>query len=1056
MARASRAAARERAHQDGKRGAATAQGASAPEKTLDIASQAADLHTADMAAHEPGTFDAAAFKIEVKKAIEGMAPPATLEEADEFQESGKAGEAAGTIAGLVTAGRQGAAQPIATSTAATPDTSKLKPKTVETMVNDRPGAAVSSVGAVGAVPDPAPAATVDLSAGPRQVDGELAAGNLTVEQLQNANEPEFTQALDARQEVAEHAEADPVAYRGFEAGVLPETAAEVTSVEGGALLGMHAARSGTLSAALAVKGSTRDADQQQQDAVHRSILGIHEQTKSAVQDLLTRLNKSVNTTFVDGEKAARETFERYVDVKMREYKDDRYSGWGGGALWLKDKAFDLPDEVNDFYAVGRTLYLHAMDRLLDVIAAQVTLMLTAAQVRILLGRQQVEDYVKGLPTWLTDLGTKTASRLDQRFDMLSAEVDAARDQLVDTVAHAYVDATSRLDARITELQEANKGFVSKAVDFVKGVAKTIYELGQLLLRVLIKAASVIGDIVAHPIRFLENLVAGIKGGLDKFVANFGRHLQESMLDLLLGELGRTGIRLPKSLDFAGIFDLVCQVLGLTYADIRRQLALRFGETTVLRMEQTVDVFALLAKEDLAGIWGKAREQISELPGMVIGAIEKYIVEKVITAGIGYIVALLTPFGAFIKACQGIIAIVGFIVDKAKQIADFVDAVLDSISAIAQGNVSAAVDKVDQALAGALTLAIAFLAKLAHLDGIGKKVHSIITAIRAPVKRGVDGIIDGAVALYQRTAGALGPAKSGAAVQKVPTHPTAPQEPPASSTIDEPVRMRGHLHHLINDGPGGALVLHSNGGILLNTIADPALQALVAAYNAARTQKDRHAAAEAVADWISANNPTGGPGGSAPGIGEIQRHGSKPPGLVNAGVPLWSLQSEHIIPFTVMRGLWDVIGVQAPAATRKMLSWDDANLTTIMIYQGAAVQKNSLEGGRRTRLAAEFSAMGERYWRRPDAGDQLAEDVMRRWVNRALQRELSWYLNLTWTVVQNEHAARDGDSTRGARRVEGSPLPQRTQIDDAGAQELADANTILAEALIELRRPERAR
>ena len=58
-------------------------------------------------------------------------------------------------------------------------------------------------------------------------------------------------------------------------------------------------------------------------------------------------------------------------------------------------------------------------------------------------------------------------------------------------------------------------------------------------------------------------------------------------------------------------------------------------------------------------------------------------ERVVRAGIGYIVALLNPAAAFIKACQGIYQIVMFIVERAKQIADFIDAVLDSISATAQ-------------------------------------------------------------------------------------------------------------------------------------------------------------------------------------------------------------------------------------------------------------------------------------------------------------------------------------------------------------------------------------
>jgi len=149
------------------------------------------------------------------------------------------------------------------------------------------------------------------------------------------------------------------------------------------------------------------------------------------------------------------------------------------------------------------------------------------------------------------------------------------------------------------------------------------------------------------------------------------------------------------------------------------------------------------------------KRLSELPDLVLGALKTYIIEQVVKAGIEYIVALLTPASGFIKACQGIYRLLSFIVDKAKQIADFIEAVLDSMAAIADGDTAAAAEKIDAALAGALKLALGFLAKLAHLDALAEKARAVIEAIRAPVRRVVDTIIDGAVGLYHSTIGSLG-------------------------------------------------------------------------------------------------------------------------------------------------------------------------------------------------------------------------------------------------------------------------------------------------------------
>ena len=43
---------------------------------------------------------------------------------------------------------------------------------------------------------------------------------------------------------------------------------------------------------------------------------------------------------------ARAQFEAYVDQKMSKFKADRYSGFFGGAKWLKDKLMGMPSEVN--------------------------------------------------------------------------------------------------------------------------------------------------------------------------------------------------------------------------------------------------------------------------------------------------------------------------------------------------------------------------------------------------------------------------------------------------------------------------------------------------------------------------------------------------------------------------------------------------------------------------------------------------------------------------------------------------------------------------------------
>lgn len=734
-------------HQSAADGAATAQGA-AESPSNDVPSQAAAAQVDEMSEQEPGTFDKQAFIEAVKEAIDKAAPK-NLEEADEFKDSGKAGDVKDEVQGQVTAGKEESEKDIKDAKDAPPDTSKGKPKQAEPMVNDEPGAQPSSVGAADAMPAKRPAEQTDLSAGPAEVDAKMADAEVTDEQIEKSNEPEFKGALKTRDEAKEHSKKAPAGYRSEEQGVLDKSRADAENVAGQELAGMHGSRVKALGKALDKKGDAKSADESKREQVASDIQEIYDDTKSDVTKILDDLDGKVDSAFTEGEQAARSAFESYVDKRMREYKDERYGGWDGPALWLKDKVCDLPDEVNRFYEDGRATYLSTMEGVIGDVADVVGDELTAARARIKKGRSEVQKYVAELPSELKEVGKEAEGELESEFDQLSSDVDSKQDALVDKVAEKYVEARDALDERIEELKEANKGLASKALDAVSGVVDTILKLKNMLLNVLAKAASVIGDIIADPIGFLGNLVEGVKGGLERFVSNIAGHLKQGLMGWLFGALGKAGLTMPASLDFAGILDLVLQVLGLTYTNVRSRLSKKIGEPLVAKMEQTVDVLKDFATKGIAGASEWIRDKVDDLEQTVVGEIKEFVVEKVIKAGVLWIAALLNPAAAFVKACKAIYDIVMFIVERGAEIMAFVNSVLDSVAAIAKGSVGAVVERIEGALAQALPLAISFLASLLGLGGISDKIRSIIDKVRAPINKAIDKVITGAVAMFKK-------------------------------------------------------------------------------------------------------------------------------------------------------------------------------------------------------------------------------------------------------------------------------------------------------------------
>src|SRR3546814_14224967 len=66
---------------------------------------------------------------------------------------------------------------------------------------------------------------------------------------------------------------------------------------------------------------------------------------------------------------------------------------------------------------------------------------------------------------------------------------------------------------------------------------------------------------------------------------------------------------------------------------------------------------LIVKNVISGgpgvLWEMLQEKFSDFQSMVVDEIKNFITEKVVKAGISWILGLLTPAGAFVKACQAI-------------------------------------------------------------------------------------------------------------------------------------------------------------------------------------------------------------------------------------------------------------------------------------------------------------------------------------------------------------------------------------------------------------------
>lgn len=724
--------------------------AAAVSPPAEIAGQAQANQVDEMQQAETPGFNKAAFKAKLMEKIKAAAPK-NLKEADDFKNNNTLGAVKGEMTSQVKDEKAVSQQPLEQKTKEAPDTSGIEPKPVTPLPQAEVGAPVASVGAEAAVPKPKGQSEVEqpLQHETQRMDQEMADADISEEQLATSNEPEFQSALAAKQDANANASEAPNAYRQAEQGELSQAEADAGTMAQQKLQGMHGDRAQILAQVAGQQVTAKGQDEQARSKVATDIQGIYDATKSKVETILGGLDSKVNTAFDSGAAQSQKAFEDHVGKKMDAYKSDRYSGVIGKGRWVKDKFMGLPSEVNVFYTEGRTLYLEKMDGVINQVVDIIATELNRAKTEVANGRQKVQAYVAKLPQDLQKVGQDAATSIQSQFDSLEQSVDAKQDELIDSLAQKYNEKLKAVDARITEMKAANKGLVDKAIGAIKGVVTTIKKLKNMLLSVLKGAASAIKGIIKDPIGFLGNLISGIKQGFDNFVGNIWEHLQGGLIGWLTGAMGSVGIQIPEDIfSLPGIFDLVMQILGMSWNYVRTKAVKLMGEPVVAAAEKAYDVFLLLQEKGPLGLWEHVQDQFTDLKETVIGEIKNMVITQVITAGVKWILGLLNPASAFVKACMLIYDIVMFFVNQGSQVLSLMKAVIDGVKAIASGSIGAVAKAIEGALVKSLPVVIGFLASLLGIGGLTGKVKKIITKIRGRIDKAIDKILLKAKKLFK--------------------------------------------------------------------------------------------------------------------------------------------------------------------------------------------------------------------------------------------------------------------------------------------------------------------
>lgn len=352
-------------------------------------------------------------------------------------------------------------------------------------------------------------------------------------------------------------------------------------------------------------------------------------------------------------------------------------------------------------------------------------------------RKRINKFIDDTVDGVKKIVNKIADDLKKGVEALAGALTAVLNKILDVFETILTAAVGIIGAVITGDFVAALKIAFLATCKIAGIDPNP------ILDFINRAGETIGKIFKDPIGFFKNVGKGVGQGINQFVTNIKKHLINGLITWLTGAMSDVPIQLPAKWDLKGIFSLVMQILGLTYRQLRAKLVKELGpkgEQVVSAMEKTVDFVIDFVKRGPIVLWEKIQNKFAEIKAMAMEKIRNVVIVEVVKAGVKWLIGLMNPASAIVKAVLMLYDLVMFFIRKKDQIVAFVTSVFDTVGPLARGEVGKAANFIEKALGKSVPVILGLLASLAGIGGIGKSVSKAINAIRGPVNKVVDPVI----------------------------------------------------------------------------------------------------------------------------------------------------------------------------------------------------------------------------------------------------------------------------------------------------------------------------
>lgn len=286
----------------------------------------------------------------------------------------------------------------------------------------------------------------------------------------------------------------------------------------------------------------------------------------------------------------------------------------------------------------------------------------------------------------------------------------------------------------------------------------------LLADIVVGVQQALKDIKADPVLFMKNLLATLKQGFSQFFDHITTHLVQGLADWLFRGLRSLGIEIPAELSGESILKLALDVMGLSIDFLWECLGEVIGPERVTMIRGAVDrlgeAWAFISDVQVRGmvaIWDYISSQLSNLWDTILSLAEDWLMSNLIKAAVGKVLSMLDPTGvmAVVNSAVAFFRAVESVIEYVTEILMIVKTYVDTLAAIAAGNLAPGAAMLENGLANAIPVAIGFLASQVGLGNVPEKIAEIIKGLRQTIKDAVVWLIRQAMRLGEAALNALG-------------------------------------------------------------------------------------------------------------------------------------------------------------------------------------------------------------------------------------------------------------------------------------------------------------